>query len=130
MPRVALFPISNESADGSDTKAVAFFEKKYRNRAEVKVLKQTNKRVLVQISGLRGEVISGGYWETLIISCVFSSDTHRIEFFLNTTGRYATGVGSSRPAENSFKDMDQEYYEPLQHYSDGLATELQKQLGG
>jgi hypothetical protein len=131
LPRVSLYSIKNGLSENWVLKAVTFFQNKYVQHAEIKVLSKSEKRVILQITGLRGEVLpSQGYWETLLVDCVFSADAERVDFFLSTTGRYAHGVGPLRPSDSDFTDMDREYYETLQHYSDGLATELQTALGG
>jgi hypothetical protein len=130
LPRIPLLAASSNGIDGSMTKAIDFFNNKYAGHArEVKILKKNNKRILLQVTGLRGEILSGhDYWEMLLLDCVFSSDFDKNDFFLNTTGRYATGAGNLRPAESAFIDMDREYFETIQHYSDALAAELQTAL--
>ncbi|MER9936116.1 hypothetical protein [Mesorhizobium sp. M0088] len=129
-PRVPVLPASTRATTTVE-RAVEFFKQDYLSKADVIILKKSEKRVSIMIDGLRGEVLPAeGFWEVLLVNCVFSEDRQKTEFFINTTGRYAGGIGSIRPSKESYSDMDRDYFEQLQKYSDELTTALQTYLGG
>ncbi len=129
-PRAPLsFAEVRQSLERTLVRTEAFLNATFRGKGNVAPLKKNPKRISVEVSGLRGEVLkSEGYWEKLIIECIFAPDERRMDFFINITGSYATGAGSLRPADDSFDDMDQKYKNPLQSFADKLTVELQNAL--
>ena len=131
LQRAALHSAAAGPTNTDVDRTIAFFQAKYLGHAEVKVLKKTGKFLLIQVVGLRAEVLpSQGYWEQLLVECVFAAESDKVDFFINTTGRYAPGVGPVLPTDESFMDMDRSFYQSLINYSNVLATELQNYLGG
>ncbi len=81
------------------------------------------------VSGLRGQVIgSRNYWEKLKISLVIKTDEKewKLDWFVD--GLYAAGLGSNRPADDSYYLMEKDYQPQLETYADRLLSALHKSL--
>src|SRR5262245_14586288 len=81
------------------------------------------------VSGLRGQVIgSRNYWEKLKLSLVIKTDEKewKLDWFVD--GLYAAGLGSNRPADDSYYLMEKDYLPQLEAYADRLLSAVHRSL--
>jgi hypothetical protein len=103
---------------------VAILKKKYPKPSEVRVIERHQNLVKVEISGLRGSVLSGhNYWERLEIHLILLKPG---EAEAMVEGSYAPGIGDSPPATSAYESMEKEYYSDVLRYTKITFANLQQ----
>jgi hypothetical protein len=102
---------------------VAILKKKYPRPSVVRVIERHQNLVKVEISGLRGSVLSEhNYWERLEIHLVLLKPG---EAEAMVEGSYATGIGDVPPATSAYESMEKEYYSDLLKFTKITFANLQ-----
>ena len=124
-PDIALPAPTANIPPGADLEdVVVLLKKKYPKPSEVKVVERHQNLFKVEISGLRGSVLSGhNYWERLEIHLILLKPG---EAEAMVEGSYAPGIGDSRPATSAYELMEKEYYPDLLRFTKITFANLQQ----
>jgi hypothetical protein len=78
-------------------------------------------------AGFKQQIIrSHNYWERLQVSMELSSSADGWKLTCYFDGRYASGLGRRKPAEDAYSDMDAAFRADLNTYATSVLSRLQQ----